>query len=79
MKAEEVRKIADQYIPDITDVIHIVKKEAKRGKYKTRKASKQLFNPDVREYLKQLGYKLDFVDVHEYEDVIEKWEISWEA
>lgn len=73
MRAEEARKIAEQFTPDVKEVLEIVKKEATNGGLSTSGASRFLFNERVRKHLEKLGYRIKFVEAQRdgY------WEISW--
>ena len=62
MKAEEARRIAEEFTPDIKEILEIIKEEANSGRFSTSKSQKLLYDERTRNYLQRLGYKVKFID-----------------
>jgi hypothetical protein len=73
MRAEEARKVAERFTPDVKEVIEIIVREANNGGFSTSGASRFLYDEKVRKHLEEMGYKTKWHDVQRdgY------WEISW--
>lgn len=73
MRAEEARKLAEQFTPDVKEVLNIIKRKASDGFFSTANASSYLTNEKVRKHLEGMGYTIKWYDVQRdgY------WEISW--
>jgi hypothetical protein len=73
MNASEARKIAEQFTPDVKEVLEIIRNEAMNGGFSTTGASKFLYDKKVRTHLEAMGYKIKWHDSQRdgY------WEISW--
>lgn len=73
MDAKEARKLAEQFSPDIKEVLNIITKEAGNGGFSTTQASDYLYDVKVRTYLEKMGYTIKWNEVQRYS----YWEISW--
>jgi hypothetical protein len=77
MRAEEARKLADSFTPEIRLIIKEIERRAERGEYTLTSSDiemeRLLGDAKVRAYLEKLGYKVTWRDVQRdgY------WEIKW--
>ena len=73
MKAEEARKLAEQFTPDVKEILDLIRIAAMNGKFSVNPPSNLIIYSRVREHLELLGYKTTFHDVQGdgY------WVISW--
>lgn len=74
MKATEARKLAEQFTPNVKEVLDIVKREAELGKFSTNSGVDEFLDDSrVRNHLKLLGYSIEWHEIQRYG----YWEISW--
>lgn len=77
MRAEEARKLADSFTPEIRLILGEIKRRAESGEYtlisSDIESERLLGDAKVRDYLEKLGYKVTWRDVQRdgY------WEIKW--
>ncbi len=53
MRAEEARKVAERFTPDVKEVIEIIVREANNGGFSTSGASRFLYDEKVRKHLEE--------------------------